>query len=217
MPRLALSGISIAALKKEIERRAAKLAALKAQRDALDGRIAEIEGVVGEAPKAGKKRGRKPKPKRATGKPLIEYIREVLAAAPLGIKEIEAKILASGYPTTADSIYKPIMAILGKHFKKLDRGVYGLKGKPGRKPGKVVAASAAKARAKRGAFSQTAEQMILGLLAGGKVLTTAEAVAAWRKEGRGGKADNTLTKLVKEGKVKRQNVAGQRGSRYSLA
>ena len=39
----------------------------------------------------------------------------------------------------------------------------------------------------------------------------------WQGEGRGGKADNTLTKLVKDGKLKRHEVKGERGGRYSIA
>ena len=59
--------------------------------------------------------------------------------------------------------------------------------------------------------------MILGLLGGGKSLSTAEINAAWKKEGRGGTADNTLTKLVKDSKLKRESVEGQRGSIYTVA
>jgi hypothetical protein len=81
----------------------------------------------------------------------------------------------------------------------------------------MAAKPAAKTPAKRGTFSQTGDQMILGLLAGGKALTTAEINEAWKKDGRGGTADNTLTRLVKDGKLKRESVEGQRGSRYRLA
>jgi hypothetical protein len=48
--------------------------------------------------------------------------------------------------------------------------------------------------------------------------TAAEVNAHWRKEGRGGKADNALSKLVKLGTLKRQAAkSGERGGRYVVA
>jgi hypothetical protein len=70
---------------------------------------------------------------------------------------------------------------------------------------------------KRGAFQVTAEQMILGLLGGGKTMTTAEINAAWKKAGRGGSADVTLGKLVKAKKLKRRKIRKGKGSNYRLA
>lgn len=72
-------------------------------------------------------------------------------------------------------------------------------------------------RAKRKAFGVTAEALILSLVKEKKNPTTKEINAAWKKEGRGATADNTLTKLTKEKKLKRTPLgAGIRGSRYSL-
>lgn len=51
----------------------------------------------------------------------------------------------------------------------------------------------------------------------GKKLTTAEINAAWTQAGRSGKADATLTKMVKGGKLKRRKIRGGRGSRYGVA
>lgn len=70
---------------------------------------------------------------------------------------------------------------------------------------------------KRGSFKETAEQMILGLLAGGKSMTTADINAAWKKAARGGSADGTLGKLVKAQKLKRRKVRKGKGSNYSAA
>jgi chorismate mutase len=70
---------------------------------------------------------------------------------------------------------------------------------------------------KRGSFKETAEQMILGLLASGKSMTTAEINAAWEKAGRGGSADSTLGKLVKAKKLKRRKLRKGKGSNYSPA
>ena len=88
--------------------------------------------------------------------------------------------------------------------------------KPAAKPGPKPAAKAPKRR-KRGTYKETAEQFVLGLLAGGKTLKTAQIVAKWRQTKRGGKADNTLSKLTAAKKVKRANIKGARGSQYTLA
>jgi hypothetical protein len=234
MPRPTLSNISTAALKNELERRTRNLDSLKAKRDALNKQIVELEGVTGKAPertkpKRRRKPGRKPRAKQATGMPLAEYVRKALAKAPRGLRvtEIEKAVLAAGYPTKAKSVYKPVTKVLAKgDFKRLGRGIYGLKGvakadkKVGKKVAKKAAPSAPKAKAprkKRRTFRQTADQMILGLLKGGKSLTTAEIRDARKKQGRGGSADNALSKLVKDGKIKRKTIEGQRGSRYAIA
>ena len=78
---------------------------------------------------------------------------------------------------------------------------------------KKVAQRAAK-RDKRGTYKKTAEEFVLGLMTGGKTLTTAQIGAKWRQAGRGGKPDNALTKLVEQKKVKRRNIQGARGSTY---
>jgi ferric-dicitrate binding protein FerR (iron transport regulator) len=88
----------------------------------------------------------------------------------------------------------------------------------GRAPAKPAAMAPVKrGRARRKAFSMTAEALILSLVKEKKNPTTKEINAAWKKEGRGATADNTLTKLTKEKKLKRTPLgAGIRGSRYSL-
>lgn len=68
----------------------------------------------------------------------------------------------------------------------------------------------------RGAYSQTADEFVLGLLKG-KTLTTKQVNDAWTRARRAGKADNTLSKLSKDKKVKRQNIKGARGSQYTAA
>ena len=70
-------------------------------------------------------------------------------------------------------------------------------------------------RRQRGVFSETADQFVLGLLKG-KTITTAELTAAWAKSGRGGRVDNTLTKLTKAKQIKRETVKDGQGSEYSL-
>jgi hypothetical protein len=232
MARPRLSVLSTATLQAELHRRLAKLGDLIAQRDALDKQIAELQELAGQAPEApqpaakggrkpGRRRGRKPAV-RAAGKPLAEYVKEVLAAAPqgLGLKEIEKAVLAAGYPTRAKTLYTPVMKVLPKvGAKKVGRGVYRLRGKPGRKPAAKAAAPAApatKAPRKRKIYAQTAEQFVLGLVEG-KGATTAEINQAWKGAKRVGRADNTLNKMTKAGTLKREKLAEGKGSTYTVA
>ncbi len=86
--------------------------------------------------------------------------------------------------------------------------------KPGPKPGRNAAKVVR--RKKRGHFKQNASQFILGLLKKAPK-TTSQIGKNWKTAGRGGKADNALTKLVKDGLVKREKLAAGMGSTYSLA
>ena len=89
---------------------------------------------------------------------------------------------------------------------------------PGRPKGATkTAAKKATKRGKRGTYKKTADEFVLGLFAGGKKLTTAQIGAKWRQAKRGSKPDNALTKLVKQQKVKRENIEGGRGSTYQKA
>ncbi len=63
---------------------------------------------------------------------------------------------------------------------------------------------------------ENAETFVLGLL-NGKTLTTAQVNEAWKKAGRGGIANNALTNLAKQKKMRRSAVKGERGSKYSFA
>ena len=137
MARPKLSNISLAALQAELQRRTKSLNELIAKRDALNVQIAALEGLEGEkAPKApakGKKRGPKAK-KRATGKPLVEFVKDVLATAKkeMSIKDIEEAVKTAGYPTKAKTLYTPIFTALNKNkdvFKKVSKGKYALAGK----------------------------------------------------------------------------------------
>jgi len=75
----------------------------------------------------------------------------------------------------------------------------------------------AKGRSRRTRYARTAEQFILDLLGRGRKLSSAAINEAWRKAGRGGGAANTLTKLVQDGKLVREKIAGSRGSSYRKA
>lgn len=80
----------------------------------------------------------------------------------------------------------------------------------------TVAASATRRR-KRRRFAVPGDEAILNFIRERKNPTTAEINAQWKKDGRGGSADNVLTKLYQDKKVKRQKIVGGRGSRYTLA
>jgi len=231
MPRAKLSNISIETLKKEIAKRAAKVDKLKAQRDKRDKQIRQIEGAIGPAKKpAAKKRTRKPGPKpggkpkatRGGAKPLGQYVKQVLTAskAGLSVKAIEKAVIAAGYPTSAKSIYNPILKVMRKGgFKKVARGVYAVKGagKAAVKPAKKAAGPAKpKAARKRKKYDQTAEQFILGLVKGKGAISSA-INKAWQLAGRTGRADNTLNKMLKAGKLKREKIQGAKGSTYTVA
>ena len=94
---------------------------------------------------------------------------------------------------------------------------------PGRRPGRpaAVATSAVEPKMRRrgrGAFATTADEFVQSFVKEKKNPTSREINEAWTAEGRSNKADNTLTKLVKEKKLRRVPLGkGMRGSRYLIA
>ena len=72
-------------------------------------------------------------------------------------------------------------------------------------------------RGSRGTFATSATQMILSLAGQRGGATTQEIKAKWKSEGRGGTADNALSKMVRDGKLQRTPLDGQRGSRFTVA
>jgi hypothetical protein len=227
MPRAKLSNVSLKQLVAELERRKARLAALIAQRDAMSKEIEELQSLAGvgtvaavpEAPaRRGPQPGRKRRAKRATGKPLAQYVSEALAAAKKGLRitEMEKSVLAAGYPTKAKSLYKAIGNLLAKGgFKRVAKGIYVLKGRPGR-PKKVARAISSLRKGKRGTFSETSEEFVLGLVKG-KGATTHEINKAWLDVGRGAIASPTLSNLFKARKIKREPLKDEKGFLYTLA
>ena len=67
----------------------------------------------------------------------------------------------------------------------------------------------------RKAFSVSGEESVLGFIKANANCTTAQVNDHWTTEGRAGKADNAIGKLVREGKVTRKKIKGERGSTYS--
>ena len=100
-----------------------------------------------------------------------------------------------------------------------------VKARRGRKPGSknavpaaAVAAAPTGKRRKRGSFEKSGEESVLEFVTAAGKPNALEVNEHWQKEGRGGKADNTLSKLVKEGKIKRLPAKeGERGGRYAAA
>lgn len=234
MPRPKLSNISIETLKKELDRRIARVEALKAQRDRLGREIAELEGLAVKTtrkagrkrgPKPGRKRGpkpgRKPRATRGGAKPLKQYIQQVMARAPGGMSTaaIEKAVIAAGYQTRAESIYNPILKVIRKGgYRKVSRGVYAVGSAPAARKAAKKAPAPAKAKGahKRKKYDQTAEQFVIGLVAG-KGAISSDINKTWMAAGRTGRADNTLNKMLKAGKLKRQKIVGTKGSMYTVA
>ncbi len=234
MPRMKLSNISSETLKKELDRRVARIGSLKAQRDSLDREITELEGLAGQAistpgrkrgPKPGRKRGPKPgrkaKVARGGAKTLRQYMQQVMAGAPDGmsIAAIEKAVIAAGYQTRAESIYNPILKVIRKgEYENVSRGVYALGSASAAKKAakKAPAPAKVKGAGKRKKYGQTAEQFVLGLVQG-KGDTSSNINKAWKAAGRTGRADNTLNKMLNTDKLKRQKIVGTKGSMYTVA
>jgi len=101
----------------------------------------------------------------------------------------------------------------------------------GRKPGTKVNAtpsatpsaaptpaktSGKKRRRSKSKDGLTGEQFLYKILADGAI-STADVNGQWISSGRNGRADVLLGQLVSAGKLKRKQVAGVRGSNYSVA
>jgi hypothetical protein len=111
------------------------------------------------------------------------------------------------------------------HIDQILAGVSAtLKGAPvesmdGKKPAATAAPAAVKGKKQRrgrGHFAVSAEESILGFVKLKKNPTSAEINQHIKSEGRSSSANNALGKLVKEKKLKRTPIPGERGSRYSL-
>ena len=75
----------------------------------------------------------------------------------------------------------------------------------------------ARSKRTRNRFSTTGDESVLAFVRKHGKPTTAEVQAHWTSEGRGASADNSLSKLYKEKKVKRETNKQGRGSRYTIA
>ncbi|MAX24095.1 MAG: hypothetical protein CMJ19_06270 [Phycisphaeraceae bacterium] len=66
----------------------------------------------------------------------------------------------------------------------------------------------------RKAFAATADAFVLSFIQANPGCTTAQVNEHWINEGRNGKADQALFKLVKTGQIARKNIKEKRGSMY---
>lgn len=102
---------------------------------------------------------------------------------------------------------------------------FGGRRRRGRPPGSGSAAKASgngskgrggRRRRKRGKFATSGEESIVAFIGSNKNPSTQDVNKHWKSEGRGGSADNTLSKLVRDKKLKRTAIEGQRGSTYAV-
>ena len=84
----------------------------------------------------------------------------------------------------------------------------------GKKSKSVKATPKKTSKRTRKTFAVSGDESVLAFVKANPDCTTAQVNEHWTKEGRSGKADNALGKLVKEGKITRKNIRGQRGSTY---
>jgi len=145
MPRVR----SIVAIRKELAAKERQLEKLQARRGAVAAKLEavdrQIHALGGEVPaRVGRPRkkpavrvARAPRAPRArgarVGKPLTEFIKEVLAKAPAGMKakSVTAAVLKAGYPTKDRNFGQTVAKTLAKNpaFRRVRRGVYKSAGK----------------------------------------------------------------------------------------
>ena len=138
MPRAPLAKVSVEEIRKEISRRQRKLPALIAERDALNARIAELEGLVGAKPAPAAVARRKPRRRKAARpamKPgragsLNRTLAEVFEGkGRLTVAEAVEAVLAAGYRSKSKDFANIVSMTLSKdkRFRRVRRGVYALR------------------------------------------------------------------------------------------
>jgi len=142
---MALKFKTIRELRRELTVKEAHLGKLQKRRAALIKELQsldrEITSLAGGLPLRGGRVGRLPATipavvrRRATGKPLVKYIEDVLGKAghSMRAKDVASAVTKAGYPSQAKDFYGIVAATLRdkKHFKRLRRGVYTLAKKSG--------------------------------------------------------------------------------------
>lgn len=78
------------------------------------------------------------------------------------------------------------------------------------------AASAGEPRRRRRG-GPTAEEFIASLVKSKKANTSKQINVAWKQDGRPGRADNTLSRMIRLGSLRRTKLKGERGSTYAVA
>ena len=90
------------------------------------------------------------------------------------------------------------------------KGVAATRKKKGGRKKKAV-------RRRRGTFKATGDEAVVAIVRRLKRPSASQVNKAWSRLGRGGTANNTLTRLVQGRKLKRIKVKGERGGRYAVA
>ena len=133
MPSAKLAKLAIEELRKEILRRTKVLPKLVAMRDALDKKIAELQGL-GEV-KAVPKRARRKRAKKAMRASRPGSLSSKLVEVFQGKKNLQLgdaikAVLAAGYKTKSKNFATIVGNTLApdKRFRRVRKGVYALKG-----------------------------------------------------------------------------------------
>ena len=106
----------------DVDRQLAELAGLAVGWSAPGPRGLKAPAPKAAAPAAGRRR-------RATGRPLVDYLRDVLANAPKGmrVKEAVAAVQKAGYRTHSKDFYGIVATTMRDNFRRVSRGVYARK------------------------------------------------------------------------------------------
>jgi hypothetical protein len=107
--------------------------------------------------------------------------------------------------------------ILNRVGAALGTGGAGAPARRGRPPKAASAQSAPTSGRRRRRFAVSGEQSVINFVKQQGKPTTQQVKKHWQSEGRGGTSDNVLSKLVREKRLKRAPLKGQRGSEYSVA
>ncbi len=89
--------------------------------------------------------------------------------------------------------------------------------KAGRKKASKKKAAKKKVGRGRGKYRMSGDEAVLRFVKRRGNPTTSEINKFWQSQGRGGSADNSLSSLTKDSKLKRENIPNARGSRYRVA
>jgi len=135
---------SISQLRRELRAKKKQLATLRASRAKVSRRLAAIDKKIGNLvgkgrvvkrgkakrrkKVAGRKRKAVGKRKRATGKPLVQYMLDILGKAPkpMRVKLLAQAVTEAGYKSHSKDFYGIVAKTLlqDKRFKRVKRGVY---------------------------------------------------------------------------------------------
>jgi hypothetical protein len=152
--------LTVVQLERILERKRSRLDGLVKRRDRLQKQLASVEGrisAIGGVERDGtgpRKRRQRPK----NDQPLIAVVLAVLSKHPKGLtlKEMAAKVLATGYKTNSDKFENTLYQCLYNNMSKLahdaDAHTYRLRAKPAKR------APRPKSEAKSEAKASTAEQ-----------------------------------------------------------